>query len=171
MLTPKSSYHQVFVVIVALTHVLCSGRHFGPNYLLMYLKVWGSRLVFLPTTSATLLLNHPRSHCLPSCTCLQQAAVGGRVLAVTGTFQERSHPINPLSLGPRVHNAPHPHPPPLQVLFSLLHHHQHPSKPPRLSQTRSVKGIHCENKIKGVSPTCMLTISGTEVLIPRNIPE
>lgn len=42
-------------------------------------------------------------------------------MAVSGTFQRRSHPVNPLSLDPTVPPAPH-----------LLHYLQYPSLPPAL---------------------------------------
>lgn len=133
----------------------------------------------------------------PSCTCLQQAAVGGRVLAVRGTFQERSHPINPLSLDPTVHNACLP-PSPYRSLSlccttistpkSLLSLPHFPTVATSLQLSLfcslhlkpgqaqmgycHVIGIQGENEIKGrESPTCMVKLPGTEFLIPPNIPE
>lgn len=60
----------------------------GQIVLLMYLKVWGSCLVFLPTTLPTLLLNHPRSHRPPR---LRRAPVCSRQLWVGGSWLSLEH--------------------------------------------------------------------------------
>lgn len=97
--------------------------------------------------------------------------MGGRVLAVSGTFQRRSHPVNPLSLDPTV--PPRPPPPSLPQVpliasrsLSPIAHRRPPFLPalplsPGQAQMgyRYVKGRHCENGIKGrVPPTCTPTL-------------
>lgn len=79
----------------------------------------------LLTTLGTLSPSHiyPPPASIWLCTCLVEAAVGGRALAVSGTFQRRSHPVNPLGLG---QTAPH-------LLPSHLHYLQYPPLPRSLS--------------------------------------
>lgn len=137
--------------------------------------VWKS--VFLLTTLGALSPSHiypPPSSRLP-CTCLVQAAVGGRALAVSGTFHRRSHPVNPLGLGQtaphlipsHLHYLQYPPLPPSLRLPPLSFAHGPPSTPPQAptspGQTQMeycfIKGGHCENEIKGrVPPTCTPTL-------------
>lgn len=60
------------------------------------------KMCFLPHHFSLPVSPHTPASPRP-CTCLVRAAVGGRVLAVRGTFQRRSHPVNPLGLGPLSH--------------------------------------------------------------------
>lgn len=92
---------------------------------------WGSiSFSSSPPQSPCFSITHTATTRLACAVHLSVEAVGGRVLAVTGTFQKRSHPVNPPSLDPTVHPPDtHTTPPQCQLLFSLLHHHQHPSMP------------------------------------------
>lgn len=121
----------------------------------------------LLTTLGTLSPSHiyPPPALIWLCTCLVEAAVGGRALAVSGTFQRRSHPVNPLGLG---QTAPH-------LLPSHLHYLQYPRLPPslslvvlctrfplsalvRLKWNTAMSKLDTENEIKGqVTPLRMHT--------------
>lgn len=138
----------------------------------------------LLTTLGTLSPSHiyPPPALIWLCTCLVEAAVGGRALAVSGTFQRRSHPVNPLGLGQTA----------IHLLPSHLHYLQYPRLPPslslvvlctrfplsalvRLKWNTAMSKLDTENEIKGqVTPsacTPTLQLPGPEVLIPPNIQE
>lgn len=97
--------------------------------------------VWTPTPTDT----HPPPAWPRPCTCLLQAAVGGRALAVRGAFLRRSHPVNPLGLDPTAPPASHLHCHP---------HHTASASPAQISYSYIMsKGGQCE--IKGPVP-CML---------------
>lgn len=94
-------------------------------------------------------------------------------MAVSGTFQRRSHPVNPLSLSPGHPNSPHIPPPQPTIALSSALALSHPGPNPipvRLKRDTAVPKVDDETSIQNpLLPQPLTPALG--VLILTNIQE